>query len=59
VRVEVVAEQEGGVPVGRLEEAGPAVVDEVALVDRLQPERVPLIAERREDGRELALGPGS
>ena len=38
------------------EQARRAVVDEVALVDRLEPEREPLVAERREDGLELALG---
>ncbi len=40
VRVQVVAEQERGVAVRRREEPRAAVVDEVALVDRLQPERV-------------------
>ena len=37
VRVEVVAEQHRLVGVGRREEPGPAVVDEVRLVDRLEP----------------------
>jgi hypothetical protein len=30
-------------------------VEEVALVDRLEPEGVALLAERREDGVKLAL----
>ena len=51
MRVEVVAEQQRRVVVGRREQARPAVVDEVALVDRLEPERVARLAERREDGR--------
>jgi hypothetical protein len=55
VGVEVVAQQEGGIGVGGLEEPRPAVVEEVALVDRLQPERVALLAERREDRLELTL----
>jgi hypothetical protein len=59
VRVEVVAEQERGVVVGRREQARAAVVEQVALVDRLQPERVPLLAERREDRLGLALGCGA
>jgi hypothetical protein len=54
VGVEVVAQQEGGIGVG-LEEPRPAVVEEVALVDRLQPECVALLAERREDRVELTL----
>jgi hypothetical protein len=55
VGVEVVAEQEGGVAVGGREQPRPPVVEEVALVDRLQPERVALLPERREDGLGLAL----
>ena len=39
MRVEVVAEQQRRVVVGRVEQARRAVVDEVALVDRLEPER--------------------
>src|ERR1700686_2703974 len=58
VRVEVVAEQERRVLVSRLEQARPPVVQQVALVDRLEPEREPLLAERREDGRLLALARG-
>jgi hypothetical protein len=54
VRVEVVAEQERRVRVGRREQTRPAVVEQVALVDRLEPERVALFGERGEDG--LALG---
>jgi hypothetical protein len=55
VRVEVVAEQERGVVVGRREQARAAVVEQVALVDRLQPERVPLLGQGREDRLGLAL----
>ena len=55
MRVEVVAQEEGGVGVERDEEPRPAVVEEVALVDRLEPQRVALFAERREDRLELAL----
>ena len=58
VRVEVVAEQERDVGVGRREEPRPAVVHEVALVDRLEPDRVPRLGERREDRHELALAAG-
>jgi hypothetical protein len=57
VGVEVVAEQQRGVGVGRGEQPRPAVVQEVALVDRLQAERVMLLAERREDRLELPLLP--
>ncbi len=55
VGIEVVAEQERGVGIGGREQPWTAVVQDVALVDRLQPERIPLLAERREDGFELAL----
>src|SRR3954467_6034272 len=58
VRVEVVAEQERGVVVGRREQPRPAGGDEVALVDRLEPEGVASLAERREDGAAVALGIG-
>ena len=54
VRVEVVAEQERRVRVGRGEEPRTGEVDQVALVDRLDPERVARRRERRED--RLALG---
>jgi hypothetical protein len=50
VRVQVVAEQQRRVRIGGLEEARPAVVEQVALVDRLEPERVPLLAQGRENG---------
>ena len=56
MRVEVVAQQEGGVGVRGLEQPRPPVVEQVALVDRLQPEGVALLAERGEDGIGLALG---
>jgi hypothetical protein len=49
VGVEIVAEQERRVGVTRVEETGPPVVEQVALVDRLEPERVAPLAERRED----------
>jgi hypothetical protein len=49
VRVQVVAEEQRGVLVGRREQPRAAVVEQVALVDRLQPEGVALLGERRED----------
>jgi hypothetical protein len=55
VGVEVVAEQERGVGIGGSEQPRAAVVEEVALVDRLQPERIAPLAERREDRLELSL----
>ena len=55
VRVEVVAEQQSGVCVPRFEQPRPAVVEQVALVDRLEAQRVALLGERREDGLVLAL----
>jgi hypothetical protein len=54
VRVEVVAEEERGVAVGRSEEPRAAVVEQVPLVDRLEPERIGLLGQRREDRLELA-----
>ena len=59
VSVEVVAEQEGGVGIGGREQSWPSVVEEIALVDRLQAERVAILAELREDRLELTflLGP--
>jgi hypothetical protein len=55
VGVEVVPEEERGVGVGGSKQPRLPVVKEVALVDRLQPERVALLAEGREDRLELAL----
>jgi hypothetical protein len=55
VRVEVVAEQQRDVVLGRREQPRLTVVEEVALVDRLQPERVRLRGERREDGLVLRV----
>jgi hypothetical protein len=55
VSVEVVPEQERRVRVGGREQPRLPVVEEVALVDRLEPEGVALLAERREDGVKLAL----
>src|SRR5829696_247919 len=59
VRVQVVTEQERGVGVGRREQPRLPIVEKVALVDRLQAERVALLAERREDRLALPflLGP--
>jgi hypothetical protein len=59
VRVEVVAEQQRRVVILGREETRPAVVEEVALVDRLEPEAVELLGERGEDRLALAvvLGP--
>jgi hypothetical protein len=59
VRVEVVAEQKRAVVVGRSEQARRSVVEEVALVDRLEAERVALLRERGEDRLRLALGRGA
>ena len=55
MRVQVVAEEQADVGVRCGEEAGLAVVGEVALVDRLEPEREPGLRERREHGHELTL----
>jgi hypothetical protein len=55
VRVEVVAEEERGVVVGRGEQPRAAVVEQIALVDRLQAEPVGLFGERGEDRVELSL----
>jgi hypothetical protein len=59
VRVEVVAEQQGRVCVTRVEQPRPAVVEQVALVDRLETKRVPLLGERREDRILFALSVGA
>ena len=56
VRVEVVAEQQRGVAVCGSEESRRPVVQQVALVNRLEAERVPLLGQRREDGLLLTLG---
>ena len=58
VRVQVVTEQDAGVVVYRREEARSAVVEEIALVDRLEPDGEPLVGERRENGQLLTLGSG-
>jgi len=55
VRVQVVAQEQGRVVVGRREQARPAVVEEVALVDRLEPERKAVLAEPGKDGLALAV----
>ena len=49
VRIEVVAEQHALALLARGEEPRAAVVDEVGLVDRLEPEREGVRRERRED----------
>src|SRR5205807_6931392 len=54
--VEVVPEQESRVAIGRGEQARPSVVEQIALVDRLEAEGEALFPERREDRLELALG---
>jgi hypothetical protein len=59
VRVEVVAEQEDRVVVARCEQPGAPVVDEVALVDRLDGEREPLLRKRREDRLPVARAVGT
>jgi len=55
VCVQVVAEEQSGLVVGRCEQSRLPVVAEVTLVDRLEPEREALVAERREDGRALCI----
>jgi hypothetical protein len=59
VRVEVVAQEQSRVVVGGREQPGPPVVEEVALVDRLEPEGVAVLAEPGEDGVALAFVLGS
>jgi hypothetical protein len=58
VRVEVVAEEERGVAVGGGEEPRAAEVEQVPLVDRLEPEGVGLFGQRGEDSLQLALVAG-
>jgi hypothetical protein len=53
VSVEIVAEEDARVPVGRCEQASPPVVEEIALVDRLNAEREALVREGREDRKLL------
>jgi hypothetical protein len=55
--VEVVAEEDGDVAVGRREEAGPAVMEEITLVNGLEPDGEPFVTKRRENQRLLALSP--
>jgi hypothetical protein len=59
VRVEVVTQEDARVPVCGSEEPGLPVVQEVALVDRLDAEREPLVRERRKDRDFLALAFGT
>jgi hypothetical protein len=51
----VIAEQQRRVAVGRREQPRPTVVEQVPLVDRLEPQRVTLLGERREDRLRLSL----
>jgi hypothetical protein len=59
LRVQVVAEEQDRVPVAGREQARAAVVDEVALVDRLDRECEARISERREDRRAVARAAGA
>jgi hypothetical protein len=56
VRVEVVAEQNARVAVGRREQARAPVVEQVSLVNRFDAECEALIRQRREDRTLLPLG---
>ena len=58
VRVEVVAQEDARVAVVGAEEPWLAVVQEIALVDGLEPDGKALLRERREDRLFLALGLG-
>jgi hypothetical protein len=49
VRVEVVAEENARVAVGRRKQPSAPVVEQIALVDRLDAEREAFIRQRRED----------
>ena len=53
VGVEVVAEEDARVAVCRRKQASPPVVEEIALVDRLNAEREALVREGREDRKLL------
>jgi hypothetical protein len=53
VGVEVVAEEDARVAVCRRKQAGPPVVEKIALVDRLDAEREALVREGREDRKLL------
>jgi hypothetical protein len=53
VGVEVVAEEDARVAVCRRKQASAPVVEEIALVDRLDPEREALVREGREDRKLL------
>src|SRR5262249_41875433 len=59
VRVEIVAEEEPGVVIFWREEPRPTEVEEVALVDGLDAERVARLGEGREHGITLLLLKGS
>jgi hypothetical protein len=58
MRVQVVAEEERRVCVSRREQPRRPVVEQVALVDRLETECVPLLGERGEDRVVLTLETG-
>jgi hypothetical protein len=55
VSVEVVTEEDGDVTVGWCEETGPAVVEQIALIDRLQSDGEPCWAKRRKNRGPLPL----
>jgi hypothetical protein len=57
VRVEVVAEQQRELIVLGSEETGLPVVAEVPLVDRLEPDRVRVVAQQREDRLPFGITP--
>src|SRR6188474_214889 len=57
MRIEVVAEQQRRLVVGGLEETRTPVVDEVPLVDGLEPEREPLRRQLSEDADSLRFVP--
>jgi hypothetical protein len=59
VRVEVVAEEDARVAVGRGKQASAPVVKQIALVDRLDAEGEALIRERREDRKLFAFRLGA
>jgi hypothetical protein len=55
VSVEIVAEKDARVPVGRREQASAPVVEQITLVDGLDAEREASIRERREDRKLLSF----
>jgi hypothetical protein len=55
VSVEIVAQEDARIPVGRGKQAGASVVEQITLVDRFDAEREASIRERREDRKVLSL----